>query len=58
VKIVCYYLYLAFAYIIYHFLFSVCYLDKYIRRNIIKYHYSTVWKVAGSILIGVIEIFY
>ena len=57
-KLVCYYLYLAFAYIIYSFLFSMCYSDNYIKRNIVKYYYSTVRKVAGLILDGVIEIFY
>jgi hypothetical protein len=51
-------LYLACATILYHFLFSMCYSDKYIGRNIVKYHYCTDQKVAGSILDGVIEIFY
>jgi hypothetical protein len=36
----------------------MCYSDKYIRSNIVKYHYSTVRKVAGLILDSVIEVLY
>jgi len=57
-KLVYNYLYLVCTCILYPFLFSMCYSDKYNRRNIVKYHYYTVRKVTGSILDSVIEIFY